>query len=62
MLIGSRHASLPVFSGIDWGSERVLHQTLAALDAAGLSYSLLPELRDVDRPQDLDEAERFGLL
>lgn len=62
VLIGSRHARLPVFSGIDWGTDRVLQQTLNALTTARLSYSLLPELQDIDRPEDLAEARRFELL
>lgn len=43
---------------IDWGSDRVLSQTLRRLTNAGLSTALLPPLPDVDRPNDLEVWER----
>ena len=42
-----------IFSGIHWGSDRVLPQTLAVAKELGLSYTLLDTLDDVDRPEDL---------
>lgn len=47
-----------VFDGIEWGTETVLAQTRAALDAAGASARLLAPLDDVDRPDDLDAWDR----
>lgn len=44
-----------VFDGIDWGSSRVLEQTLAAADRAGMRVHLLEPLTDVDTPGDLRE-------
>jgi rSAM/selenodomain-associated transferase 1 len=41
------------FESIDWGSARVLGQTLERLARAGLSYRLSDPLWDVDRPEDL---------
>jgi rSAM/selenodomain-associated transferase 1 len=38
---------------IPWGSERVLAQTLAAAEAAGLPWRLLAVRGDLDRPEDL---------
>ncbi|MEB3254832.1 MAG: TIGR04282 family arsenosugar biosynthesis glycosyltransferase [Synechococcaceae cyanobacterium] len=38
---------------IAWGSSRVLAQTLAAAEAAGLPWQLLGERDDLDRPDDL---------
>jgi rSAM/selenodomain-associated transferase 1 len=43
-----------VFDGIEWGSDRVLAQTLAAAERGGLVVRLLPSMRDVDSPGDLD--------
>jgi uncharacterized protein len=37
-----------VFSGIEWGSDRVLEQTLAAADRCAMPVRLLPSMRDVD--------------
>lgn len=53
-LIGRRLATPQVFSGIDWGSDRVLEQTLLLARRAGLSTALLAERHDLDRPADLD--------
>jgi len=53
-LIGARRVSSPVFGDVEWGSARVLAQTLRNLTRAGLSYRLLRAVWDVDRPEDLD--------
>ena len=55
-LIGLRAEALPaaapaLFRGIDWGTGRVLEQTLSALPA-GLRLSLMAPWYDVDEPQD----------
>ena len=52
-LIGRRRPSPQLFSGIDWGSDRVLAQTLRQARQAGLSTELLAARRDLDRPADL---------
>ncbi len=53
-LIGRRRATPQLFSGIDWGSDRVLEQTLQLARRSGLSTALLAERHDLDRPADLD--------
>lgn len=50
-LIGLSKLVPEIFSGIDWGTERVLRQTLAA--AENRSIALLPSCYDIDTPQDL---------
>lgn len=57
VLIGLRSPQPALFRGIDWGSARVLEQTVATLRAMGLRYTLLETLWDVDRPQDLPRLE-----
>ena len=52
-LIGLRRVIPQLFQGIPWGTEEVLRKTLHLAQAANLSYSLLPSLPDVDRPEDL---------
>jgi len=42
-----------LFAGIDWGTGRVLRQTLSRAATAGLACAMLPELHDIDRPEDL---------
>ena len=54
-LIGLRQAVVPeLFAGISWGSDKVLQQTVDTARKLHLSYSLLPELADIDRPEDLE--------
>lgn len=45
-----------LFAGIDWSTDRVLAQTRAAAEVAGLSVAVLPPLSDVDEPEDLPAA------
>ena len=52
-LIGLRRPVPELFSNMDWGTGRVLQQTLDKIDAANLKVALLPELRDIDRIEDL---------
>lgn len=49
------------FQGIDWSTERVADQTRDALRASHLSWTELPTLDDVDRPDDLVVWERRPL-
>ena len=49
-LIGLNADRPVLFCGVDWGSERVLRQTLAAAPPA---TALLPKLHDVDRAEDV---------
>ena len=52
-LIGLSRPAPELFSGVDWGGASVLARTLDKARTAGLSYGLLGELCDVDRPEDL---------
>lgn len=58
-LIGCRAASfdVEVFDGIEWGTERVLPETLVRIRASQSCVALLPERRDIDVAADLDAAE-----
>ena len=42
-----------LFEGINWGTNQVLSQTIAAAHQLGIGYALLDTLKDVDRPEDL---------
>jgi uncharacterized protein len=53
VLIGLNWAHPSVFDEVDWGTERVLQQTLDRVAAAGLRCQLLEPQPDVDRPEDL---------
>lgn len=44
-----------LFRGIEWGSSRVLQQSLDRVKQQKLDVSLLEELADIDRPEDLIE-------
>lgn len=45
-----------LFQGISWGSSTVLEETLRRAQRDTRSYHLLPTLRDIDRPDDLEHA------
>ena len=50
----NEHLAYPeLFKSIDWGTPRVLAQTVAAAYQLGIGYELLDTLNDVDRPEDL---------
>lgn len=52
-LIGLRRMVPELFTGINWGTSRVLAQTLAHAQRLNLSVYQLPVLADIDRPSDL---------
>jgi len=52
-----------LFTGITWGEHDVLRKTLQIALGLGFSYSLLKEMDDVDRPEDMfiwERAQIFG--
>lgn len=61
VLIGLRRARPGVFSEVDWGTERVLEQTLERARRERLSFERLEPLEDVDTAGDLVELIRRGL-
>lgn len=52
-LVGLCRPQAHLFSGIDWGSDRVLSQTLSRLRQYRLDYRLLDPRQDLDTPADL---------
>jgi rSAM/selenodomain-associated transferase 1 len=64
VLVAARRAHAALFRGIDWGSERVLEQSLERARLAGVDVGLLPTRHDLDRPEDLPrwDAPRARLL
>jgi len=52
-LLGLTGVLPEAFADIPWSTDRVLATTRARLDEAGVTFLLLEELRDVDRPADL---------
>lgn len=59
VLIGMRQPSWRVFTGINWGSAKVMTQTRERLLETGRQWSELPSLWDVNREEDF---ERLGAL
>jgi len=51
-----------LFTGIKWGKENVLDETLRAARRKGLGFTLLDVLGDVDRPEDLSLWEGAGIV
>jgi hypothetical protein len=52
-LIGMQKFLPELLRGIEWSTERVLEQTLAAIRHARVEFHLLATLHDVDHPEDL---------
>jgi uncharacterized protein len=52
-LIALRRAAPQLFEGVDWGTGRVLEQTLERARRAGLESALLGGFSDLDTPDDL---------
>lgn len=53
VLLGARKIHTAIFENIEWGSDKVLTQTVSALGRLRWSYRLLNPLPDIDRPEDL---------
>lgn len=60
VLVAMRELHADLFTGVDWGTDRVLAQSLKAAEANGLSVALLPILSDIDRPEDLQKLQSFS--
>ncbi|MCU0577576.1 MAG: TIGR04283 family arsenosugar biosynthesis glycosyltransferase [Desulfobacterota bacterium] len=52
-LIGMRRDMPEVFEAVPWGTNAVLGRTIDVLKRLSMSWALLDELSDVDRPEDL---------
>lgn len=52
-LIGLSKPDHLLWADIDWGTDKVLQQTIEIAKNRGLSLALLPPLADIDRPEDL---------
>lgn len=53
-LIGCSRDDAELFARVDWGSDRVLRQTLANAERLGYRVSLLETVRDIDTLDDLE--------
>jgi rSAM/selenodomain-associated transferase 1 len=51
-LVGARTDAGPIFSAIDWSTDRVMAQTRERAGQSGLSVAELPRIWDVDEPAD----------
>lgn len=60
-LIALRRVSPRLFQGVQWGGSQVMAQTRARLAALGWRWRELPEVWDVDRPEDVRRLQRAGL-
>ncbi|EWH02070.1 hypothetical protein Q427_10750 [Halomonas sp. BC04] len=52
-LIGVNRSEASLFSGIDWGTERVMAQTHHRIEALGWRLACPATVWDVDRPEDV---------
>ena len=61
MLLAAQTANLPIFDGVEWGSERVLEQTRQRLRQESIEWIELPALTDIDRPEDIAATAQYGI-
>ncbi len=59
VLIGVDDYYPEIFEGIHWGTKEVLNQTIRKAENAGIRYSCLDTLWDVDRPGDLERLSQL---
>ena len=52
-LLGMKKLYRSFFTGIEWSKHTVLKKTLEKINSLNLSYSMLPELIDIDSEEDL---------
>jgi len=52
-LIGLHYLRLELFTGINWGTDGVFQSTVNIANKLDLSIAYLPQLADIDRPEDL---------
>lgn len=58
-LIGLSRTAPELFTGIPWGTDKTLQATLSKAGKSGLSFLLLEQLIDIDRPGDLAALPEF---
>ncbi len=58
-LIGLRRPQVKLFDDIPWGTGEVFARTVAIATHLNLSIATLEQLRDVDRPEDLEVIDRM---
>lgn len=61
-LVGAARPIRQIFEGVDWGEDRVMAQTRAALSRTGLRWREIRTVWDVDRPEDYERLKREALL
>lgn len=61
VLLGLRQNDPLLFSDMPWGTAQVLSVTRTRLAALGWRHAELPELWDVDRPEDLQRLGSLGI-
>ena len=55
-LLGMKNGVKNLFAGIEWSTSNVLQQTLQHIEQQHCTYSLIPELTDIDTVNDIPEA------
>ncbi|MEM6253496.1 MAG: TIGR04282 family arsenosugar biosynthesis glycosyltransferase [Cyanobacteria bacterium P01_D01_bin.156] len=60
-LIGLSRPQPKLFENIPWGTGEVFERTVAIANTLNLSIATLEQLRDVDRPEDLEILDRMPL-
>lgn len=62
VLIGVAKPMAEIFAGIDWSTDRVMDQTRERLRRLGVRWQELPELWDIDEPEDWQRWDKMKNL
>ncbi|MEM9484840.1 MAG: TIGR04282 family arsenosugar biosynthesis glycosyltransferase [Cyanobacteria bacterium P01_F01_bin.116] len=60
-LIGLAQPQAKLFENIPWGTGEVFERTVAIANTLNLSIAILEQLRDVDRPEDLEILDKMPI-
>lgn len=60
-MLGLSQTSDCLFEQLPWGTDRVVGLTRQCLQGLGWHWRELPELWDLDRPEDLPELDRLNI-
>lgn len=61
VLIAVTRCCNELFAGVDWGTDRVLQQTICKLKNLDWHYTQLQVMDDIDRPEDLNLLSQFDI-
>jgi len=60
-LLGVKTLDASLFEGVEWSTEKVADQMIAAFERLGYTYQLSPKLTDIDEKEDWEEYQSWRI-